>query len=151
LRDQAGSLLASNDNWRDTQTGPITSTGIPPSDDLESAILAFLKPGAYTAIVRGNNNTTGVALVEVYDLGLAFPDTPDFAKLANIATRGLDTGDNVMIGGFRFGSRTQRVVRAIGPSLSAFGISGALPSDRQAKGATQHAATMTGRRGGHQD
>ena len=57
-----------NDNWRDTQEDEIQATGIPPTDDLESAIVATLAPGAYTAIVRGNGNTSGVALVEVYDL-----------------------------------------------------------------------------------
>ena len=71
LRDGTGALLGSNDNWRDSQSYPIEFTGIPPTNNLESAILAFLSPGPYTAIVSGKNNTTGVALVEVYDLGIA--------------------------------------------------------------------------------
>lgn len=61
-------LLATNDNWKSTQQTEIAATGIPPSNDLESAIVRTLTPGAYTAIVRGVNNTTGIALVEVYGL-----------------------------------------------------------------------------------
>lgn len=68
LFDSNGSLIASNDNWRDTQQAEIIATGIPPSNDLESAIVRDLAPGAYTAIVKGTNNTTGVGLIEVYDL-----------------------------------------------------------------------------------
>ena len=128
LRDGAGALLGSNDNWQDNQSFPITDTGIPPSHNLESAILAFLSPGPYTAIVRGNNNTTGVALVEVYDLGIAALLPPGNARLANIATRGFaDTGDNVLIGGFIVrplapATSTRVVIRAIGPSLPVPGV-----------------------------
>jgi len=68
LHNPDGSILASNDNWRDTQEAEISATTIPPTDDLESAIVATLAPNAYTAIVRGVNDTTGVALVEVYAL-----------------------------------------------------------------------------------
>ena len=68
LHDNNGGLLASNDNWRSDQEAAIIATGIPPSNDLESAIVALLPPANYTAIVRGVNNTTGVALVEVYAL-----------------------------------------------------------------------------------
>ena len=68
LYDTNGVVLASNDNWRDTQEAEITATMIPPTDDAESAILQTLAPGAYTAIVRGKEGTTGVALVEVYAL-----------------------------------------------------------------------------------
>ncbi len=68
LRDSDGTLLAQNDNWRDTQESEIVATTIPPTDDHESAILRNLAPGSYTAIVRGVNSTTGVALVEAYQL-----------------------------------------------------------------------------------
>jgi hypothetical protein len=68
LHDGNGGLLASNDNWRSDQEAEIIATTIPPSNDLESAIVALLPPANYTAIVRGVNNTTGVALVEVYAL-----------------------------------------------------------------------------------
>ena len=69
LHDANGVLLASNDNWRDTQEADIAATGIPPPNDAESAILEPLAPAAYTAIVRGKNETTGVTLVEIYALG----------------------------------------------------------------------------------
>jgi len=66
LHDGNGAIIASNDNWKDTQQSEIQATGLAPSDDRESAILAILIQGNYTAIVRGKNNTTGVGLVEVY-------------------------------------------------------------------------------------
>ena len=132
LRDGGGTLLGENDNWGNNQNAAIQATGIAPTNNVESAILAYLSPGAYTAVVRGRNDTTGVALVEVYDLGLAFPSpTPapaSNARLANISTRGVvDTGDNVIIGGFIIrpqapATSTRVVVRAIGPSLGAFGV-----------------------------
>ena len=68
LHDANGSILATNDNWRDSQEEEIAATGIPPADDAESAIVMTLAPAAYTAIVRGVDDTTGVALVEVYGL-----------------------------------------------------------------------------------
>lgn len=124
----AGSLLGTNNNWRDTQESEINGTGIPPTDQRESAILAYLNPGNYTAVVRGANNATGIAVVEVYDLGTASLDSSSNAKLAQISTRGtVLTGDNVMIGGFIIKQEaTKVIVRAIGPSLSAFGVDNAL-------------------------
>ena len=133
LHDITGALIGQNDNWRTTQTGGlivedqflgIHATGIPPINDAESAIIATLDPGAYTCILAGANSSTGIALVEVYDLGPA----PAAAKLANISTRGLvQTEDNVMIGGFIIGNQTSSVlVRGIGPSLGAAGVNGAL-------------------------
>jgi hypothetical protein len=77
LHDTSGALIASNDNWRSTiiggiihnnQVPDIMASGLEPADGRESAIVADLPPGNYTAIVRGVNNTAGVALVEVYDL-----------------------------------------------------------------------------------
>ena len=68
LRDGNGAVIGSNDNWRTTQQAAIIATGVPPTHDLESAIVTSLQPGAYTAIIRGVNGTTGVAVVEVYDL-----------------------------------------------------------------------------------
>jgi hypothetical protein len=68
LHDADGSTRASNDNWKESQQSDIQATGIPPANNFESAILATLPPGNYTAIVRGKNNTTGVAVVEVYNL-----------------------------------------------------------------------------------
>src|SRR5204862_549575 len=68
LRISSGGLVASNDNWRSDQEAEIIATGVPPVNDLESAIVRNLSSGNYTAIVRGVNGTTGVALVEVYGL-----------------------------------------------------------------------------------
>jgi hypothetical protein len=116
-----------NDNWRDDplQESAIIATGIPPTNNLEAAIDATLNPGAYTAVVRGNNNTTGVALVEVYDLSLAVP-----AKMANISTRAfVSTDDNIVIAGFILGNNSGNdkiIVRGIGPSLTALGVPNAL-------------------------
>jgi hypothetical protein len=119
--------LAFNNDWRDSQEDEIIGTSIPPKDNRESAILAYLDPGPYTAIVRSNNTapiTTGIAVVEVYDLGTASLDNSSKAQLAQISTRGnVLAGDNVMIGGFiTSGQATKVMVRAIGPSLGSFGI-----------------------------
>ena len=89
-----------NDNWRDTQEAEILATGLPPTNDLESAIVAMLAPGNYTAIVRGKNNTSGVALVEVYDL-----NPSNGSKLGNISTRAFcGLGSNIVIAGFILGN-----------------------------------------------
>jgi hypothetical protein len=126
LHDGTGAIIASNDNWKDTQQAEIQATGIPPTNDLESAIVATLPANnsAYTAILGGKNGTTGVGLVEVYDL-----DQSANSRLANISTRGfVDTGDNVLIGGLIIlGSTPEKVIlRAIGPELTARGVTGAL-------------------------
>ncbi len=116
LHDSTGKVIASNDNWKDAANKQaIIDSTVPPQNDKEAAILTSLAPGAYTAIVSGVSNGTGIALVEVYDL-----DRTVDSKLANISTRGLvQTGDNVLIGGFIvLGSEPQKViVRAVGPSL----------------------------------
>lgn len=123
LHNSAGGIVY-NDNWRTTQEQIIKDTTIPPLDDRESAIVIGLDPGNYTAVVAGKNGATGIALVEVYDLGTASLDTGSKAQLAQISTRGnVLTGDNVMIGGFIIsGTTTKIIARAIGPSLSNFGI-----------------------------
>ena len=115
LHGQSGFVTLTNDNWRDdpVQEAAIIATGIPPSNNLESAIDTTLLPGAYTAIVRGKNNTSGVALVEVYDLSSAVA-----AKLANISTRAfVGTGSDIVIAGFILGGNSgddQVVVRGLG-------------------------------------
>jgi hypothetical protein len=110
-------VTITNDNWRDTQEGEIQATGIAPTDDLESAIVATLAPGPYTGIVRGKNNTSGVALIEVYDLNQGVA-----SKLANLSTRALvNTADNIVIAGFLLSDNINDdriVVRGIGPSLA---------------------------------
>ena len=133
LHDGTGALIGQNDNWQTTRIGgvitddqylAIHATAIQPTSDAESAIIATLDPGLYTAIIAGADDSTGVGLAEVYDLGPA----PAPAKLANISTRGfVQTGDDVMIGGFIIGNQTSEVlVRGIGPSLTAQGVNGAL-------------------------
>ena len=119
LRDSSGTQIAVNDNWKDTQQAAIFATGKAPPNDAESAIRHPFTPGSYTAIVRGKNNTTGIGLVEAYDLDAAITPT-----LTNIRTRGfVDTDQNVMIGGFIAGDGIVRViVRALGPTLSGFGV-----------------------------
>jgi hypothetical protein len=113
-----------NNNWRDAQQAAIQATGLPPTNDLESAIDATLSPGAYTAVVRGNGGTLGIALVEVYDLNQSA------GKLANISTRAfVSTGDSVVIAGFILGNQSgddRIIVRGIGPSLAAAGVSNVL-------------------------
>ena len=76
LRDASGNLIASNDNWKDTQQSEVEETGLIPTNDGNSAIIATLIPGLYTAVVRGKNDTPGLAVVEFYDLRrLLAPDT----------------------------------------------------------------------------
>jgi hypothetical protein len=113
--------LAANDNWAgNSNASEIVATGLAPTNPNESALLITLAPGAYTAVLRGNNNGTGVGLVEVYDL-----ETTGEAKVINISTRGfILRDDNVMIGGLIVtgNSPSSVVIRAIGPSLSGFGV-----------------------------
>jgi glucose/arabinose dehydrogenase len=122
-----GALLQSNDNWRDdpSQALQISASGLAPSSNLESAIVATLQPGNYTAIVRGKNSLQGIALAEVYDL-----DPAADSQLGNISGRSfVQTSDDVMIGGFIIGNNigaTKVVIRAIGPSLSQHGLSNIL-------------------------
>jgi hypothetical protein len=117
----SGQLLGANDNWRDAETRQqISDSGLAPVNDLESALWGIIEPGAYTAIVRGKDDASGIGLFEVYDLDLTAN-----SRLANVSTRGfVDTGDNVMIGGIiTAGSAPTRIVlRGIGPSLTNFGV-----------------------------
>jgi hypothetical protein len=125
VHGSSGELLAANDNWNDAATRQeIIDSGLAPTNDLESALWGMLNPGAYTVVVRGKNDATGIGLFEVYDL-----DRTVGSKLANISTRGfVEIGDNVMIGGtIIIGSApTSVLLRAIGPSLTNFGVPNAL-------------------------
>lgn len=116
--------IASNNDWGSaSNAAEVQAANLAPVNSLESAILATLNPGAYTAIVSGVSNGTGVAIIEVYDLD--HPETP----LINISTRGkVLTGDGVMIGGFIIqGDSPQTVlIRAGGPTLANYGVTGAL-------------------------
>jgi len=135
LHDGTGALIGTNDNWQTTiiggiithdQVQEIQDSGYAPGDGRESAIIADLPAGNYTAIVHGVSSTIGVALVEVYDLSPQanlIPNTNSI--LGNISTRSfVQTGDNVMIGGFIVqGTQPKRVIiRAIGPELSQYGV-----------------------------
>jgi len=124
VRSSDQAVIATNDDWGSAaNAAQISSSGFAPSNPLESAIYATLQPGAYTAIVSGVGGATGVGLVEVYEVD--HPEIP----LINISTRGkVQTGFDVMIGGFVIqGNGPETVViRAIGPSLVNFGITGAL-------------------------
>jgi hypothetical protein len=134
LHDSNGVLIASNDNWVTTiiggiitsdQVAAIRASGHAPTDVRESAMIVNLPPGNYTAIMRGVNNMIGVGLVDAYDL-----DTTTDSLLGNISTRSLvQTGENVMIGGFIVrGTQPMKViVRAIGPELSEYGVPNPLP------------------------
>jgi len=124
----SNNTIGMNNDWQTTQIGgvitsdqvaEIQSSGLAPSNPLECAIIATLPPGTYTAIVQGVNLGTGVGIVEVYDL-----DASGSSFLANISTRGfVQTGDNAMIGGFIVVTQPTRImIRAIGPSLTQFGV-----------------------------
>lgn len=125
VRAADSSIIATNDNWQtDAAASELTANGLAPANPNEAATIQTLAPGAYTAIVRGTGNSTGMGLVELYDLSPAAN-----SLVANISTRGfVNTGDDVLIGGFIVGpgSSGRVVVRAIGPSLTNAGISSAL-------------------------
>ena len=114
LHDSTG-VIATNDDWKTgAQASEISASGLAPTNPLESAIVATLQPGNYTAIVRGVNNTTGIALVEGYE----FDST--VTRLVNVSARGrVGAGDQVLIGGFIVtgGNPKTVMVRALGPSL----------------------------------
>ncbi len=130
LYSQGTSLpIATNDNWKDSQQGAIAATNLAPANDLEPAIVRSLAPGAYTTIVRGKGTSTGLGVVEVYELG----NTSD-PKLINLSARArTNSNDDVLIGGFIVGgnenntSATRVIIRALGPSLAAQGVPGVLP------------------------
>jgi hypothetical protein len=120
-----GSLITSNDDWKDSQRSQIEGTIYQPSEDRESVILATLAPTAYTTILTGKSNTAGVGIVEVFDNNQAVD-----SQLGQISTRGLVAGGNdVMIAGFILGGGqgpTHIAIRGIGPSLGQFGIANPL-------------------------
>jgi predicted outer membrane repeat protein len=126
LHDQGGAIIAQNDNWQvSDQRVDLIGVGLAPTDPKEAALITALNPGNYTVVLQGVGAGTGIGLVEIYDL-----DGSKLSTFANIATRGkVQGGPQVMIGGFIVlgdDGATSVVVRAIGPSLSALGVSGAL-------------------------
>ena len=122
LYDSTGTLIEQDDNW--TSLSPeVVAGGLTPSDPAEALIEATLPPGSYTAVLRGANGSSGVALCELYDLD------SDNSDVSNISTRGpVGLEDQVLIGGFIIGGLdpTKVIVRAIGPSLTSAGVAGAL-------------------------
>jgi hypothetical protein len=125
LYNSSHTLIATNDNWQsDPHNADIQKNGLAPGNILESATFQTLAPGAYTVIVTGKDSSTGISLVQLYDLSPLSNST-----LFNMSTRGnVGTGDDVMISGFTVGDvgSTTVIVRALGPSLASFGVSGVL-------------------------
>jgi hypothetical protein len=125
LHDSSGGVIARSDNWKDTQPGEITQSGLAPGDDREAAIIATLAPGSYTVVLQEKNGLAGNGLVEVYDLSKS-----SNSKLANISTRGYTDSSNVLIGGVIVAgdgpANDDVVVRAIGPQLRRNGIFNAI-------------------------
>ena len=128
LHDASGAIIASNDNWADSQKDEITASGLALPHPLEAAILMVLPPGSYTAIVRGIADsglpveTTGTTLIEIYDISLTVA-----AGLDNLSTRGpVQRSSDPMITGLVIanGDEETLVLRAIGPSLAAFNLPG---------------------------
>ncbi|MBS0657046.1 MAG: M23 family metallopeptidase [Verrucomicrobia bacterium] len=123
VRAADGRLLAFSDSWR-SEAAAVNAAGLAPANDAEPAVVVDLAPGSYTAIVRGAGGTEGVAIVEAYEL-----DRTAAPRFVNLSTRArVGNGDNVLIGGLVVeGPRARKVLlRAIGPSLAGFGVSGAL-------------------------
>lgn len=124
LYDSRGRLLAFNDNWRDTQASEIEMAGLGNIVDTNSALVARLQPGAYTAMVRDRDEGADRSVLEVYDL-----DDGVASRLANLSTRGfVGTGDNALIAGViaTGDAKAHVIIRALAPSLRAAGIDGAL-------------------------
>jgi len=121
LNAGSGGVVASNDNWpENSNAAEITASGLAPLNPNEAALLLPLAPGSYTAVLRGKGSSTGIGLVELYDL-----DAEGVATVVNISTRGFVlNGENVMIGGLIItgDNPSQLVLRGIGPSLSDFGV-----------------------------
>ena len=124
LHASDGSIITTNDNWQQNSAQDqqdITNSQLAPPNDLESAIVATLQTGNYTAIIRGQESATGIGLVEVYDI-----DRTNSSQLANISGRAfVRTDEDVLIAGFIVGNNigaAKVVVRAIGPSLTSSGV-----------------------------
>jgi hypothetical protein len=123
LHDSSGNIIAFNDNWMEAANASSIPANLRPPNPSESAILTSLTPGSYTAIVRGVNNTTGNALVELYDIA---PGAT--AHLINISTRGFVQSDpSVMIAGTAVETANESVIiRALGPTLANYGVTNPL-------------------------
>lgn len=123
LHAASGGIISFNDDWRISQATEIFNTGLAPSNDKEAALISILPAGNYTAVLRGANGSTGVGLIEVYDL-----DPAGNLELLNLSSRAfVGINDNVLIGGLINRSNSKRLLlRALGPELAAHGVSGGL-------------------------
>ena len=127
LHGASGALLSANDNWKESpQRAQIQGTVLQPTDDREAVILTTLSPASYTAVIRGVGNSTGVGLVELYDVNQSSD-----SMLTNISSRAfVEGGDNVVIAGFTLGGSSNGspliIIRGLGPSLATFGITNPL-------------------------
>ena len=125
LYNSEGELIGSNDDYNDSPGLPVIQReNLEPSDEREAAMAPVLAPGAYTAVLRGAGNSTGVGLIEVYDV-----DMRNGSKLANISTRAfVGTDENVLIGGILLrGNKVNQILfRGIGPSMETAGVENAL-------------------------
>lgn len=122
LHNSTGALLLLNNDWRSSQESEIQNSGLAPANDKESALIADLPPGDYTAVLRGNNSATGIGLIELYDLDEAVEP-----HLGNLSARAdVETGDGVLIGGLIVRSQESLLLRAIGPELAANGVTDVL-------------------------
>jgi hypothetical protein len=123
LHDATGAIIASNDNWRGLQATEIESLGLAPENEKEAVIIATLPAGNYTAVMQGLNGSSGIGLIEVYDL-----DPRGDSRLVNLSARAfVATSDDVLIGGLIGRSVSKRLLlRALGPELAAHGITAPL-------------------------
>jgi hypothetical protein len=121
LHRSDGSIILTNNDWRETQEAALTASGLAPQDDREAAVLTTLVPGTYTVVIREANGLEGTGLVEVYDISGS-----SNSKLANISTRGVTDDANPLIGGIIAGgpgeANAELVVRGLGPSLHFRGV-----------------------------
>jgi uncharacterized protein (DUF2141 family) len=119
LHRSDGAIAAANNDWKDSQPTEIQNSGLAPADDREAAIVASLDPGNYTVVLSGRNNSTGIGLVEAYDI-----DRTSSARLLNLSARGrVQTGDGVLIGGVILGGAdySRVILRGLGPSIPVTG------------------------------
>ncbi len=133
---QGSATIATNDDWagnaqvaaRATQVGAF---GLASNTSLDAALAASPLPGSYSVQITGKNNGTGIVLAEIYDASAAA--TPGMPRLVNVSARTrVGTGGDILISGFVVGGTTSRTVliRAIGPGLAPFGVTGTLPDPR---------------------
>ncbi len=123
LLDRNGARIATNDNWKDTQQSEIEASTLAPTNDLESAILVTLNPGMYSITERGKNGTTGIGLIEVYDFDQQNSTITAIGSRAQVNVNPNEMVSGVILAGDQ---PQQYLVRALGPSMTAKGVTGCL-------------------------